>query len=80
MHGFRLFLAVSCLVLAGASWFAPVASSTRIAATAAGTLAALLLAFALLLALSMVVGRRPTAFEVEPLAATIPPSTPTGAA
>ena len=43
MHGFRLFLVVSCLALAGASWFAPVASSTRIAATAAGTLAASLL-------------------------------------
>jgi hypothetical protein len=43
MHGFRLFLVVSCLTLAGASWFAPVASSTRIAATAAGTLAASLL-------------------------------------
>jgi hypothetical protein len=43
MHGFRLFLVVSCLALAGASWFAPVASSTRIAATATGTLAASLL-------------------------------------
>ena len=43
MHGFRLFLVVSCLALAGVSWFVPAASSTRIAVTAAGTLAASLL-------------------------------------
>ena len=42
------------------------------------SLAALLLAFALLLALSTVAGRRRTSREVEPLAPSIPPPTPLG--